>query len=372
MATLTLQNFTTMVSNSATAAQASCAQLLDFTVGSVLRAIIEANATIALWQQWLILQVLALTRAATSQGANLDSWMADFSFTRLAATQATGTVTLYRYTTGSIVTVAPGPQVKTGDTTQTFTILADTANTTGFWNSTAQAYQISGSTASMNVLVQAVNYGTQGNVLAGAISLLSSSIPGIDYCLNAAAFTNALNAESDAAFRTRFALYINTRSLTTALAVQYAATSVQQGVSCDVVAGAPGTGSSTVYVDDGSGATPSGTIAQILTAVNAVRAVGTNLYVLQAPVTSASINIAFTSQAGYVHATQIALINTAVTALIGALTVGQTLSYSSLAAAVYGVGGVLSTQTLTINGSAADLAPGVAYGVVRLSAITVA
>jgi uncharacterized phage protein gp47/JayE len=372
MANLSLQSFTTMVQNASAAAQASCSQLIDFTVGSVLRAIMEAAATIALWLQWLILQVLALTRAATSQGSNLDTWMADFSFLRLAATDATGTVTLYRYTTGTVITVFAGGQVKTADGTQTFTILADPNNTTGFWSAGIQAYQANTSASSLNVLIQAVNAGTQGNVIAGAISLLSSSIPGIDYCANAAGITNGINAENDAAFRARFVLYINSLRQATLLAVQNAVAGMQQGLSSVIVVNAPSPGNVYAYIDDGSGATPSTTIAAVAAAVNAIRAIGSTAYVQQAPVTNASINIVFVSQAGQNHTTQIALISAAVSALVGALVVGAPLSYSALASAVYGVGGVASTSTLTINGVAADLAPGVSYGVVRLTAITVA
>ncbi len=76
---LSLQNFSSLVQTMAASVQAASRQLLDLTVGSVLRAVLEANASIALWMQWLILQVLQMTRAATSTGADLDSWMADFA-----------------------------------------------------------------------------------------------------------------------------------------------------------------------------------------------------------------------------------------------------------------------------------------------------
>ena len=95
---LSLQNFTTLVQYMAAAVEASAAQLLDLTVGSTLRAVLEANASVALWMQWLILLVLRTTRAATSNGADLDSWMADFSLSRLPAVAATGTVIFSRFT----------------------------------------------------------------------------------------------------------------------------------------------------------------------------------------------------------------------------------------------------------------------------------
>ena len=65
---LQLQTFTSLVSSAAAAVQGAASQLVDLTVGSVLRAVLEANASLALWLQWLILQVLRTTRAATSQG----------------------------------------------------------------------------------------------------------------------------------------------------------------------------------------------------------------------------------------------------------------------------------------------------------------
>ena len=70
---LPLQTFTTLVQNMAAGVQGSAAQLIDLSVGSVLRALLEACASVALWMQWLILQVLSMTRAATSSGADLDS-----------------------------------------------------------------------------------------------------------------------------------------------------------------------------------------------------------------------------------------------------------------------------------------------------------
>ena len=83
---LQLQTFDTLVQNMAAQLQASASTLLDLTIGSTLRAVIEASASIGLWMQWLSLLVLQTTRAATSNGPDLDTWMGDFSLTRLPAT----------------------------------------------------------------------------------------------------------------------------------------------------------------------------------------------------------------------------------------------------------------------------------------------
>ena len=53
-----LRTFSVLVENMAASVQASASQLLDLAVGSTLRALLEANASIGLWMQWLVLLVL--------------------------------------------------------------------------------------------------------------------------------------------------------------------------------------------------------------------------------------------------------------------------------------------------------------------------
>ena len=111
MATEDTQSFSGIVANFATAVQGAATQLVDFTVGSVLNAIAEAVAGVALWLQGLYLQVLALTRAATSSGTDLDSWFADYGFAREAAQAAYGTETFYRYTPTNSTLIPVGATV---------------------------------------------------------------------------------------------------------------------------------------------------------------------------------------------------------------------------------------------------------------------
>jgi uncharacterized phage protein gp47/JayE len=117
---LSLRNFNTLVQNMAAAVEASATQLVDLSVGSTLRAVLEANASIGLWMQWLILLVLRMTRAATSSGGDLDSWMGDFSLARLPAIAATGIVTFSRFTPTVAALIPAGALVRTSDGTQTF------------------------------------------------------------------------------------------------------------------------------------------------------------------------------------------------------------------------------------------------------------
>jgi hypothetical protein len=63
MSVLSLRTFDDLVGSMAGAVQGACSQLVDLTIGSVLRVVLEANASVALWMQWLILCVLQTTRA---------------------------------------------------------------------------------------------------------------------------------------------------------------------------------------------------------------------------------------------------------------------------------------------------------------------
>ena len=75
---LNLKGFNQLVEDMGAALQSSASILIDVSVGSVVRAIFEANASVVLWLQWLVVRVLQSTRASTSTGVDLDSWMADF------------------------------------------------------------------------------------------------------------------------------------------------------------------------------------------------------------------------------------------------------------------------------------------------------
>ncbi len=181
---LSLQNFTTLVQNMAAAVQSAANQLLDLTVGSTLRAILEANASLALWLQWLILQVLQTTRAATSTGADLDTWMADFSLARLPAVPASGIVTFSRFTPLAPALVPVGAAVRTADGSQVFSVVASPASSS--YSAEQNGYALGPGIAALDVPVVAQTAGAAGNVQVGAISLLSSALPGVDSVANVA------------------------------------------------------------------------------------------------------------------------------------------------------------------------------------------
>jgi len=137
---LQLRTFDTIVASAAAAVQGAAQTALDLTVGSVTRAVLEANAGLGLWMQWLILQVLQTTRAATSTAGDLDSWVADYGLTRLPASTATGTVTFARFAPVTTALVPVGTTVRTSDGSQSFTVTADTTNPA--WNAAQNGFTL--------------------------------------------------------------------------------------------------------------------------------------------------------------------------------------------------------------------------------------
>jgi uncharacterized phage protein gp47/JayE len=371
---LSLRTFGMLVQSMAAAVQASVTQLLDLTAGSTLRAVLEANASIGLWMQWLILQVLRTTRAASSDGADLDTWMADLTLTRLPAVAATGTVTLSRFTPGMSALIPAGALVRTADGTQTFAVTADTSHPS--WSAPNNGYVVSDAIASLDVPVTAQTTGSVGNVQVGTISMLASAIPGIDSVNNASAFQNGLDAESDDSFRNRFRNFIASRSRATPLAVGYAISGIQQGLNYALQenvspSGQLLMGSFVVTVDDGSGSPSTALLSTVQSAIDTVRPVGSIFSVQSPTVLKTDISLTVTVPAGTAKAPIQALVGDAIGSFIDRLPIGASLPLTKLAQIAYSASpAVVNVSALAANGSASDVAVA-ANGVVKAGIIAV-
>jgi len=358
---LQLQTFDTLVQNMAAQLQASASTLLDLTIGSTLRAVIEASASIGLWMQWLSLLVLQTTRAATSNGPDLDTWMGDFSLTRLPATPAVGMVTFSRFTPTQPALLPAGTLVLTADGSQSFAVSIDT--TSQAWSTAQNGYVIAAGAPSLSVPVVAVTAGSAGNVQAGTITLLGSALPGIDTVQNAAPMQGGLDAEADAAFRARFQAYINSRSRATPAAVAYAVTSVQQGLDYTIQenvdpTGAPMAGQFVVTVDDGSGAPATPLLAAVQAAIDAVRPVGSFYAVLPPQLLSANVSLIITVAPTANKSLIVGPVAAAITSWINALPIGAPLPYSRLAQIAYDASPTVTNVALAqLNGGSVDITP---------------
>lgn len=368
MALLSLQNFNTLVQNFASTVQGSCRFLTDFSTGSILLAIAEASASVGLTMQYFILQVLQMTRLATSVGTDADTWVNDFNFVRLPAVASTGVVTLSRFSSNNQALILPGAQVKTGDATQIFNVIADT--TKAAWNAGLGGYVIAIGAFSCDVTVQSVNLGIQGNVQPAAISLVASAIPFVDSVTNALAFANGVDAESDANLQARFSGYIQSRSKGTLPAIQSAIAAVQQGISSQIsentnLLGGYQPGNFVAVIDDGTGATPSGTLTTVGLAIQAVRPIGTTWSVVAPTITTATISFTITTNPTANKTGLLIPVRSAVIAYVNSLPDGATLFYTRIAGIAYSVDpSIVSVEAVLLNAGTVDLVP-VAFGGIK-------
>ena len=366
---LPLQDFGTLVKTQAAAVSTSCRQLIDVTVGSALRAVLEGNASVGLWIQWLIMQVLAMTRAATSNGTDLDTWVSDFGMARLSASAAGGQVTLSRTTPGLATTVPVGALVRTGTEATDLVFSVSLDPTHPAWNESG--YHVATTALSVTVPVLAHAAGAAGNVRPGAIAQLATAIPGIDNVTNDKAMSGGLDAETDDALRQRFSGFLDSRTRATEQAVGFAIASVRQGLSFTIAervdtGGAIRAGHFTITVDDGTGSPGPDLIARVAAAVDAVRPIG-GTYSIRPPIlVPVSVRaIVVGSALGIVAARE------AVTTFVSGLPIGRALTISRLYQVLHDAdSGIISVVSLTVNDAVADVTPGL-FGLIRPNQVSV-
>ncbi len=372
---LTTKKFSQLVQDQAAAIQAKTAQILDFTTGSIMRALVEANSAVGMWLQGLALKILTMTRLSTSQGVDVDSWVSDWGVTRLAAAVANGSVTYSRFTPQSAATIPLGAQVQTTDGTQIFQVVLDPAN--ALWVTALNAYVLQIGVASGTVPVQSVNSSTAANVVANSVNVVITNIIGVDTVTNALAFTGGANAESDAALRTRFVNYIGSLSKGTIAAIQYAVSSLQLGLNCTVLenvdpAGAAVMAFITVTVDDGTGAPSNALLTTVGAAINNVRAGGIQMAVVAPTITTITVSTTLQTAAGYDRNTIIGIVNSALSTFLNNLIVGQGLSFYRLSQIIYdATPGITTISSLLLNGAVVDIAAN-PRSVLKLTSLTVA
>lgn len=357
---LSSKDFVTLVQEQVASIQGKATALVDLTIGSTLRAAVESVASVALWLQGLVLALLVTTRASTASGSDLDTWMADYNFTRLAAVAATGSVTFSRFTASGTALVPVGALIQTGDGTQQYTVTVDTTNAA--YDASQGGYVLANGISSVTVPIQAVVAGVAGNVTAGTINTIAQAVTGIDTVTNAAGLTNGEDAELDADFRARFIQYINSLSKATKAAVLYAILSLQQNVSAVIVENQAYNGISQpgyfyAVVDDGSGSPSSTFLASAGTAVEATRPLSVTYGIFGPVQQTANVSMTITTATGYIHADVVALVTTALQTYINTLGLGNSLSYTKLATVAYGASpGVTNVSALLLNGGTSDLA----------------
>lgn len=357
---LETQTFEQIVKEQVAAIQASSPLLTDFAEGSVLLSLVEANAGgVAIWLQSLIIKLLSTIRALTSEGADLDSWMADYNFTRELALYSTGNVLFSRFTTGQQASIAVGSLVESSVGSIAFAVTADTSNPN--YVPSTNSYTLLAGSSSILLPVKAVVAGSSGNVATGAIDTIFGNIPYVDTVTNPADFTDGQDQESDQSFRARFKLYIQSLSKAIKAAIEAALLDFDDNLDFSLTenesyAGVFQPGFFYAVVDDGTGGASPTFLDQIRAVIESVRGLTITYDAYAVVPVNVSISAQITVEEGYIAADLIIDAQTALTNYINDLRIGQGFPYTRVAQIIYNASiGIIDVTGIVLNGGTSDL-----------------
>ena len=357
---LSTLNYNQVLSNLIGAWAAESGAVPQLLPGDPLLALFQAVSSQIVFLESVAQYVANLTRAQTSTGTDLDSWMAQFDFTRLPAVYAVGPVTLGVNSVHNTSTnVSLNTVVQTVGGAIQYQLIADT--TQAAYDPTSQSYVLPANTSSITATAQALAAGSSSNVQAGQLTQFSSPPAGIDTVTNGLAIQNGLDAESDSAFLARFVVYIQNLSKATLGAVEEAITSVQADLNYVVLDNTNAAnqfqpGMFTVVIDDGSGNPPSTLINAVANAVAAVRGLSILSSVIGPQLVSGTVSLAVRLASGYTLAMVTASVQDAVATFSTTLTIGGAAYIDAIMDAAKSVTGVLSVApTMLIDGVNSDL-----------------
>lgn len=360
MAALPTRSFATIVTNIASGIQGRANQLIDFSIGSPLRAIAEGFAGLFLWFQAMVLQLLQSMRLSTAVGTDVDTFTGDFQVFRLLAQPASGQVIVSRLTIGNTSCFIPfGSLFQSSDGTQKYKV---TANATFIgYDADLGGYTLAPNTGAITVPIVALNSGSQGNVVAGSITQFASALTGLDTVTNPAALLNGFDSEQDLSLKARFAAFILGLSrgdfFGTEFAVLSAAITVQWTLTEDFdYAGNWRVGYYYIVADDGSGAPSTDFITAITNAVNRVRPLGVQAGVFLPRINNVTVSMSIQTMIGFDHNTVVGLVAQVIQDNIDLLGLGNGLDFNILSSWAYTVPGVSKVTSVLLNGLSGDFA----------------
>jgi uncharacterized phage protein gp47/JayE len=194
----------------------------------------------------------------TAAGLDLDQRAAELSagnLKRLSANPAIGNVVFYTNSPGGTVSIPIGTQVNAADGTQFATTVASTISPA---NVAQIAGHVVGQDSGLVPIVASVS-GSSSNQAARAISSLGQRPSGVDGVLNLTPTNYGQDAETDDGLRARIRNYAATLARSTVSAIEGAVLGAQDPTTgatiehANLVESESTPGSSTIYIDDGSG-----------------------------------------------------------------------------------------------------------------------
>jgi len=242
------------------------------------------------------------------------------------------------------------------------------STTTGITYTTQNQVSIlSGATDSSAANITADEAGVTSNVLVGEISVINSSVDGINSVTNNTATSGGADVESNSEYFTRFTNYILGLAGSNGNGVLTAATTVATIISGFVEDHFPpesGLYNFTIYVDDGSGSVPQDTLDEIELKLRGNNtsdypgyvAAGINFRVMSAGLVP--IAVEYTAQIDPLNTNAIdikPILETVIKNYVDNLWVGKSVIRAELIRLVQGTGGVVNVTVMDLNGSDTDV-----------------
>lgn len=351
-------DFTTLVRNQVIAVQALANSVIDFSVGSVMRAITESNSSILVWLQSMITELLSASRASTSVDANLDTWVGDYGIIRMQAMFASGVVTFSRSTPSQAASIPVGSIVESADSLVQYQVVVNLIDTN--YDIISDSYILPQGIYSIDTPIVATVAGTIGNVAPASINVLGTSIPGVDTVSNGIQFVNGTDSETDIALRARFVNYLGSLSKAVRVAVEYAISSTQTNLNYSITEnynydGSINDGYFFVIIDDGTDYPSDILLTAISNSIEDIRPVCSQFGVFRAEIVSVNISMDIDTTVGYDHLVAVSSVITNITSYISDAGLGGPLRYTMLSKLAYDVPGVNNVSNISLNGSVVDL-----------------
>lgn len=362
---LETKSYNTILSDFGNAVQAAATKylnkVLDFSIGSIIRAMGSASAGVTLWLQGLIVTLLSTIRLATCSGNDVDTFIADFGLVRLPAVASSGFVTFFRFDASRQAVIPVGQLVSSAGNLQ-FMVTADTSNS--YFDSTSQTFIIPAGVSSVNVEVVCQTIGAVGDVAINQIIIINTPIPFVDTVTNANAFVNGADPETDAQVKVRFVLYINSLSKATLSAVEDAIVNVREGIEYAVVENKDYDTNSLLYgyfyvvIDDGTGHPTTDLLQSVYNAVDAVRPLSVRFGVY--PADAITVNVTATVLVDNITYSDVAVqsaINSGISNYVDSVGIGNVIYYTKLESIIYESlpNGIFNVSNVLLNGSTSDI-----------------
>lgn len=351
LVTFSFNDFVTQFQN---ALASGSPKFTNFSTGAAALALAEAAAGNAMSLQYVVQQLADVTRLATSSGADVDSFLADWGLTRVPAVPSSGTITITRNNTTVPLLIATDGSALVG-TTYTglqFALVAD--GNQPAYDPVQGGYFMNNGVSSITATVQCTTSGAVSNVLPNTVNKIVSGLNGVSTVNNAAGFTNGADRESDAEAKQRFTNFVSSLSKGNLAATNAAIAAVQPNLTWQIIEYKDFDGTTfpgyVVVADDGSGAIGSPLLAAILAACGSVRAAGIQVKTYAPTNVNVAVSVQLSYSAGSAQNVVNAAVQQAVQVVINGKGVGNTLHYADVSSVIQNTPGVIGYANLLLNG----------------------